>query len=131
MKNNVFLSHFLLPFCQSRAVNNWAVLTIGLLNREYKQLEREIELRQQRHLEERQLYLDDQLVYARDSNLRLRRPSGDKATLTRANGAYEEERCAAMREGAHRQSFLTQPPPTPITGQARQVSDLVITLVYV
>ncbi len=46
---------------KTRAVSNWAKLTVGLLNQEYYQLEQAAQLQQQRHLHQRQLYLDEQL----------------------------------------------------------------------
>lgn len=79
-------------------------------------------MRQHRHLEERQMYLDEQLVYARDANLRLRRPSLDRGVMAlRENGALEEDRVVGGAGEGGTKTFLTQPPPTPVNGQARQV----------
>ena len=57
-------------YIKSRAVSNWAVLTIGILNREYKHLEQQEQKRAHYYLQQRQDYLEQQLVYHRDSQFR-------------------------------------------------------------
>ena len=46
---------------QSAALNHWASLTIGLLNREYTKDEKERKMRQLMYLNEREQFLDQQL----------------------------------------------------------------------
>ena len=48
MASVIQIPHFVSTFLpeQSRAVNHWAVLTIGLLNREYRRIEKELEAKQ-------------------------------------------------------------------------------------
>ena len=53
-------------YIQSRALNNWAVMTIGLLNREYKSLEQQLEIKQRQYLQMRQSYLEEHLLHHRD-----------------------------------------------------------------
>ncbi|XP_074646115.1 uncharacterized protein LOC141902340 [Tubulanus polymorphus] len=44
-----------------QALNHWARLTIGLLNRQYKQLEDDLQIHQYQYLEDRNDYLNDQI----------------------------------------------------------------------
>ncbi|XP_013384019.1 uncharacterized protein LOC106154267 [Lingula anatina] len=54
------------PKPKTRSLQNWALLTIGLLQREYKALEREVQDRQKIFFQSRQGFLEEQLIQHRD-----------------------------------------------------------------
>ncbi|XP_071958018.1 uncharacterized protein [Antedon mediterranea] len=51
---------------KSRAINHWAMLSLGLLNKHYKELEVHALDRAKARLESRMAYLEEQLAYHRD-----------------------------------------------------------------
>ncbi|CAD5113205.1 DgyrCDS2392 [Dimorphilus gyrociliatus] len=61
-----------------KALNNWALLTIGLLNREYKKIEMSIAKEQNLRLEQRRLYLEEQLIENRHSKMAIVPPNSPR-----------------------------------------------------
>ena len=56
----------------SRAANNWALLTVGLLNREYQRIEKIIASQQRAYLARRHDFLEEQIIHHR--HLRSKEP---------------------------------------------------------
>ncbi|ELT95791.1 hypothetical protein CAPTEDRAFT_221045 [Capitella teleta] len=95
---------------KSKALNHWALLTIGLLNRDYKQLERQLEEEQLQHLQQREQLLDRELSSAPPFSLLHRRPSLERRP--RNNGFVREE---------EQRRVPARPPPSPVPSQDSQI----------
>ena len=76
-------------FFQNRALNNWAVMTIGLLNREYKSVEKQLEIKQRQFLHMRQSYLEEQMLFHRDLQAKMEYESMRK--VLNNNGGYPQQ----------------------------------------
>ncbi|CAH1785748.1 unnamed protein product [Owenia fusiformis] len=77
---------------KSKTLNNWALLTIGLLNREYKAIEEEMTEQSRAYLLAREGYLDEQMLQNRNSVAQARPNSPNesfkKKSKSRPNSGY-------------------------------------------
>ncbi|CAH1270065.1 Hypp4283 [Branchiostoma lanceolatum] len=85
---------------KSRAVNNWALLTIRVLNREYCMLEEELRQQQHQYLHRREMFMNEQLE---DKPGRVRTLSAKKRSTLGDVGSL----------GTPSDKLNTAPPPSP------------------
>ncbi len=78
---------------QTSAVHHWAMLSIGLLNRHYKQLEQQALAKAKSRLQRRQDFLDEQLSAHRHM---LRRAAGNRLATLKKNNPYLEQQVSTV-----------------------------------
>ncbi|XP_019629278.1 PREDICTED: uncharacterized protein LOC109473727 [Branchiostoma belcheri] len=89
---------------KSRAVNNWALLTIRVLNREYCMLEEELRQQQQQYLHRREMFMNEQL-----------QDKPDKVRLSSAKKRPTLGDVGRLGTPSDKLNTATAPPPSPDT----------------
>ncbi|XP_072024789.1 uncharacterized protein [Amphiura filiformis] len=93
---------------KTSAVHHWAMLSIGLLNRHYKQLEHQALAKARSRLQRRQDYLDEQLSSHRDM---LRRAAGNRLATLKKNNPYLDQQSEGVK---HLKTGSNRPQSSPI-----------------